>query len=506
MFNKMKIKKLILTLLLTGGVVFSCDDILDEALPTDPTENVFASTEDNFDKTAVGMYQKLQDFYRWRGGAGSWIHGAWLLPDDNLTVTPGGRHSPYENFTDLNTTSNSLSTLFELHYNLIGRTNTFIDLQQTYGDDVYVTEGLRDAHLGEALFLRGYMFLRLYNYWGTAPLSTERIKELDQVFLPNSSGTQLIDQAIADFSQAAQLLGDTPLNPGRIWNESAYGMLGKALMIRGVATGAAGDYTEALAAFNNITSRTLVADFEENFLETTEDNSESLFEVQVGKNLAINNVWLSNDDFDVVGDISATWVFFDVQDEAGWITDQTFVPTSSLLPLLDPQDPRTPLTVDLDNGTVRKYVTEVSGATSNAAHWNNPRVLRYADVLLLQAEAIVRSGGALSEAIGLVNQVRERARNMDTTGFPAELNTGEGDANTVLEWIFDERRVELAFEEDHRWQDMRRRHMGGEIDLTSAAYDWGSLQEVNFQEFNLLFPFPDGELLSNNQLQQNPGY
>ena len=95
---------------------------------------------------------------------------------------------------------------------------------------------------------------------------------------------------------------------------------------------------------------------------------------------------------------------------------------------------------------------------------------------------------------------------MGTTGFPQDLNTGEGDSNTVLEWIFNERRIELAFEEDHRWQDMRRRHMAGEIDLTSPSYDWGSLQTVNFQSHNLVFPFPDGELLSNSNLQQNTGY
>ena len=326
-------------MLLVGGVIFSCDDMLDEALPSDPVENQFVSSEENFDKTVVGIYQKLQDFYRWRGGAGSWVHGTWLLPDDNLTVTPGGRSSPYENFTDLNTTSNGLGTYFNMHYHLMGRANTFFDLQETYGDDVYSTTGLRDTHRGEALFLRGYIFLKLYNMWGTAPLSTERVTDLNEVFLPNSSGTQLIDQAIADLQEATQLLPDAPLQPGRIWNESAYGLLGKALMIRGTSSGSAGDYSEALAAFNNITSRILVANFEENFLETTENNSESLFEVQVGKNININNVWLSNDDFDVVGDLSATWVFFDVQDEPGWITDQTFLPTSSLLPLMDPQDP-----------------------------------------------------------------------------------------------------------------------------------------------------------------------
>ena len=502
----MKIKIGLLTLIMVTGVIFSCEDILDEALPSAPTENQFANNEENFDKIVVAIYQKLQDFYRWRGGAGNWVHGSWLLPDDNLTVTAGGRSSPYENFSDLNTSSNRLADFFNMHYHLIGRANTMIDLQEKFGDDAYVSEELKNAHLGEALFLRGYINLKLYNFWGTAPLNIERINDLADVFLPNSSGTELIDQAIMDLQTASQLLPDQPIREGRVWNESAYGMLGKALMIRGTSTGSGSDFNDALSAFNNVTSRTLVANFEENFLETTENNTESLFEVQVGKNLVLNNVWLSNDNFDVVGDISATYVYFNTQDDPGWITDQTFVPTSSVIPLMDPQDPRTFLSVDSSFASVKKYVTQFSGATTAAANWNNPRILRYADVLLLKAEAIVRSGGALSEAIGLVNQVRERARNMNTTGFPQDLNTGEGDANTVLDWIYNERRIELAFEEDHRWQDMRRRHMAGEISLTNPAYDWGSLQDVNFQEHNLLFPFPNSEILANNSLQQNTGY
>ena len=501
----MKTNKKITLAILIIGAVFGCTKILDESLPSEPTEEQFINSEANFDKVAVGIYQKLQFFYRWDGG-GSWVHGAWHLPGDNLTVATGARSAPYENFSDLNPTTSGLGNFFNWHYHLIGRANALLDLQERFGDEVYIDPGLREIHSGEALFLRGYMMLRLWNYWGTAPLNTDRVLDLSEVFLPNSSGTELIDQAIQDLSDAAGLLSDTPLDPGRVWNESAYGMLGKALMIRGTHTNNPADFTEAIAAFSNVTSRSLMADYEENFLPTTEDNDESLFEVQLGNNLSNNNIWLNNDNFDVIGDLSGTWVFYDVQGDPAWLTDQTFVPTDGFLSLLDAADPRAAVLVNPSFTRVNKYVSQPKLATTIASSWNNPRILRYADVLLLHAEALVRSGGPASEAIGLINQVRTGARNMGTAGIPADYSTTETNTNTILGWIFDERRIELAFEEDHCWQDLRRRHVAGEIDLTSPGYDWGGLQPVNFREHNILFPFPNSELLVNPNLQQNTGY
>ena len=90
---------------------------------------------------------------------------------------------------------------------------------------------------------------------------------------------------------------------------------------------------------------------------------------------------------------------------------------------------------------------------------NNPRILRYADVILLKAEAIVRSGGSLADAIALVNEIRARARaSGDGATVPADLAT-PGTGAEALDLIFRERRLELAFEEGHRWYDLRRRHL-----------------------------------------------
>jgi hypothetical protein len=134
--------------------------------------------------------------------------------------------------------------------------------------------------------------------------------------------------------------------------------------------------------------------------------------------------------------------------------------------------------------------------------------LRYADVLLLQAEAIVRSGGDLGAAIELVNQVRTRARQSSPDGMeaavPANLDAPTT-AEDALEIIFRERRLELAAEEGHRWYDLRRRHLAGEIDLT--RWDFSSVRsDFEFQDFNIHFPLPSSEVIQNPNLNQNTGY
>ena len=139
---------------------------------------------------------------------------------------------------------------------------------------------------------------------------------------------------------------------------------------------------------------------------------------------------------------------------------------------------------------------------------NNPRILRYADVLLLKAEAMVRSGGSLSEAVGLINQVRARARKSVTgtaSVVPADLSTSELNAATVLDWIFKERRIELACEEGHRWYDLRRRHIAGEIDLKTWNFSSKRI-DFAFKNDNVNFPLPEIEVIENPNLEQNPGY
>ena len=99
---------------------------------------------------------------------------------------------------------------------------------------------------------------------------------------------------------------------------------------------------------------------------------------------------------------------------------------------------------------------------------NNPRLFRYADVLLLKAEATLQSGGSTAEAIGFINEVRKRARDMVPGGTaPADYSTAETDKNLIMKWIMDERLIELAGE-GQRWFDVRRWDKQGIITLDNA--------------------------------------
>ena len=114
---------------------------------------------------------------------------------------------------------------------------------------------------------------------------------------------------------------------------------------------------------------------------------------------------------------------------------------------------------------------------------NNYRILRFADVLLLKAEAVLQSGGSTSDAIGYINQVRTRARLFRPAGVePANFSTAETDKTKIMQWIMDERFRELAGE-GQRWFDLRRWHMQGIISLDNAV----SLV-LTFPLFHFKFP------------------
>jgi hypothetical protein len=230
--------------------------------------------------------------------------------------------------------------------------------------------------------------------------------------------------------------------------------------------------------------------------------------------MATTSVW-SDDNSNPNGTIAGFWGFFD----NGYFlwNNPRYVPTQALMDLYEKEDPRYKYTIveETDDNEIQigKYVTDNAFITQRpegrSLSVNNPRLIRYADVLLMKAEAIVRSGGSLAEAITLINEIRERARMSTPDGMqatePANRPVSDANPDQVLEWVFEERRLELAAEEAHRWFDLRRRHLAGEIDLTS--WDFSSLRsDFEFRTRNLHLPIPAYELELNPNLTQNPGF
>ncbi|HTL08296.1 MAG TPA: RagB/SusD family nutrient uptake outer membrane protein, partial [Chitinophagaceae bacterium] len=425
-----------------AGLHLSCNKNELDLLPHGPTEANYFAQESDFQKAAFGVYSKLSDVYWYNGGSS--LAPMNLAEGDDITTNDGNQ--AFETFGQLQPSNGSVSYMYSIWYQLVARANVLLEKIASVKDGIYTTANVKNYNKGEALFLRGLAYYYLWNYYGTAPLRVERVTNANQFTPANSTGTQLLEQAIKDFTEAATLLPASwdATNRGRATANAANGMLGKALVFKASATKTTADYAAAITAFNKITGVSLLANFSDNFAFDTENNAESLFEFQATQPFGLDNVWLSNDFDNAVGSMSVFWGFYNNVSLNG---QSRFYATPKLVAAFEAGDPRLDSTLKTADKTIRKYVSRDKFTQTNVASANNPRILRYADVLLLKAEAILQSGGLAADAIALINQVRTRARNMVPAGTaPANYVTTETDKAKIMGWIMNERFIELAAE------------------------------------------------------------
>jgi hypothetical protein len=487
----------------TGLIIYGCNKKNLDRLPHSPTEQNYFAKEDDFNQAVLGVYAKMTDFFWYNAGQNNTPIPGFLLPGDDVTTNDNSEE--FEQFGSLQPSSGRNSYIYSRQYQLIARANVVLQKVREVGDDIYTTPNLKNYHKGEALFLRGYAYYNLWNFFGTAPLDTVRVTTPDQFTPPSTTGTQLLDQAIRDFAAAADLLPASwdAANIGRVTANSANGMLGKALVFRASATKTTPDYTAAITAFNKITGVSLTSNFNDNFNVAKENNQESLFEFQASQAFAGENVWLSNDFDNAIGNLSIFWGFYD--NNFALFGKSRFFATTKLVNAFNPADPRRDSSLNAADRTIRKYVSNDRLSQSGVGSVNNYRILRYADVLLLKAEAVLQSGGSTSEAIGYINQVRTRARAMGAGTEPANYSTVETNKTTIMNWIMNERFLELAFE-GQRWFDLRRWQLQGIISLDNAFFS-SNLSTMSFQlPKHLNFPIPNSETDVNPNVKQNTGY
>jgi hypothetical protein len=150
---------------------------------------------------------------------------------------------------------------------------------------------------------------------------------------------------------------------------------------------------------------------------------------------------------------------------------------------------------------IKKYLNPHSTANNTDDNWP---IYRYADVLLLLAEALNEQSGKSTEALIYLNQVRDRAFG---AGVSTITTTNQSELRDI---IAHERRVELAFE-NHRWHDLVR--TGKAIEVMNAygvalkqQYSYLDPSSYQVTETRLLYPIPVFEIETNPALTQNPGY
>ncbi len=508
-------------------VVVSCDASRLDTPPVGNTEASFFQTTLEFRENLVIVYAKLYDYYFFDPdfNFANCVSSLWLLPGDDLTETQGARTA--EELFDGSMNSNNFRITFYFNhlYQMIARANVLIEKVETVDYSGYDGKEEIPQMEGEALFLRGYAYFLLFNTYGSVPIVTKRILLQSESNTPKSDKMEVLGQAIADARQAIDLLPESwpPEYAGRATKNSARALLMKALTFRGDYGNSTADFTEALTIFNSINSE-LLPTYTDNFNAFDENNNESLFEVQGAMPTAGDNIFLANDG--PWRGVECMTIYRGCQTVNG-TTAANFAPTKFIITdkLLNGfgTDPRISVFLKADDGFNGKLFQKYTLAGLDSVvpfhdnSVNNERIFRFADMKLIAAEDMLKTGNA-SGAIGQINDVRKRARDWGLAAgisdgtVPEDLSTSETNTATIMQWIMDERFVELAGE-GHRWNDLRRWHAAGDIDLTgwdgSEQYFSTNLASpVKFSvSKNLLFPLPQEEIDRNSAItENNPGY
>jgi len=533
-------KLYIKTYLLTVGCLFlfsECDDKLDLGPVGELTSQTFYQTEKDFEAASLAPYSTILNLYYDQNGRG-WFQGM-LYPDDDVRNPQGNNDQEEFNWLPDN---GQFSYIWNEAYKGIMRSNVVLD--RLPEAENFADEANKPRFEAEAKFIRAYFYFILARNFGTPPLVTNVIENIDDSRIGNSQPGEIWNLIEEDLRFAKGNLPDEwdGANVGRATSFTARALLGKALLFRAQWEGNNAKYGEAIAEFNEIVNSgkfSLVENFGNNFDEANENNAESIFEIQMTR--GDFNPWLPTDfglaqNQNVGAAGSGRKIFTGTGCHNGECAPgansfgygRVHI-TSSLQSEFEPNDPRiyhtyyqagddyagTPYDPawSITGATPAKYIRPfvAEGFPPNIST-NNERVIRYADVLLMLAEAELLGNNNVARAAELINMVRDRARNNYEiiNGTPAPDETlpprpSTAGVEQMMDWLMHERRVELALEA-HRYDDLVRWHRAGLINIPTDIDFGNTLANQNWSEKHLLKPIPQGELDNNQNLKQNPDY
>lgn len=388
-----------------------------------------------------------------------------------------------------------INTYWERGYETINRANEVIEkVPGIKGMDANLQKRL----VGEAHFMRAYVYFHLVQLWGDVPLLLEPTRGTASVEVGRTPVAEVYKAIIADLKAAVQALParyTDNADVGRATSGAAKGFLAKAyLTMAGDPLRDRSHLAEARQLLTEIMQSgayRLEAKYENNFDAEDKNGPESLFEIQQARLGALGNNHM-------------IWHFPTapgLQPEFGRGFNNIMI-MPGLMSAFEPGDLRKNMiwTEHLSGNRVirfnfpfhKKYYD--FGAPGKNYLWSQANIprLRYSDVLLMFAEVENELNGPTAAAYEAVNQVRARA------GLPP-LRPGLGKAD-FLEAMLHERRVEL-YGEAQRWFDLKRHGR-----LLQAALSAGYGNAASITEKNLLLPIPESELLQNRKLTQNPGW
>lgn len=477
-----------------GFSLSSCEEsILNLTPPSTLTEANFYRNSADMESAVIGIYSRYQ----------ARLPKDWTLtemPTDNIHRTG---YFNIGGLDEMNTLSFSpqnplFANLWVSTYNAIFRANAvlkYIDQPSDY------TGTKKNQLAGEAKFMRALLYFDLVRSFGGVPLITSHLSVEESKNASRATEEEVYTFIINELKEATNLLPEqTQMATGRAHKYSAAALLGKVLVYRK-------QWQEAITYLNQLDNKgfALQEDYASLWDEATEDNDEVVFSIKYLPNT--NGQDLSTDFLPYFG-VAGVSTRGNENAFPSWSLIKKFKENDSRKAATITEYWKAPTSGDDVQPHWYPYVSKFANPHTAGASGLDIPVIRYADVLLLKAEALYFSGQQ-AEALALLNRVRERAFKGATESYAMEDIATE---TQFIDKLLLERQLEFALE-GHRWFDLVRTGRYT-TDLNTIEWSYNPVtkesQKVTFTVAPHMkyFPIPLSQidLVNSGVLQQNEGY
>jgi hypothetical protein len=470
-------------------------DILDKQPRDKLSSGEFWQSESDFEMALTAVYGSLQEGFLWDDFGGIISYGTPNL--DVLTDNAFGQHNYWSSQAIVQgnispSTGGYINEIYNISYQGIARANTLLQqLNQYEGTDMDAqAKATLDA---EAKFIRGYYYYLLYFFYGSVPIVTEPLN-LENQIQAKSPAEEVLNQSISDLDFAIANLPDQPYSTGHAVKTSAQALKARVLMYAAYGSNGIPDLV-MLAQARDLTSEVMNAGY------SLDPNFENVFRAgtqEASPEIIFSIKYLAPNDVNRMDIMYGDWLVIS--------------PLQNLVDAFEEGDPRLEKSifvnqVEINGNThspsnnvptgygVKKFLSPdlmpYGYATPSEQDWV---MLRYAEVLLMYAEAQNELSGPDGSVHDAINAVRNRVGMPDV---PEGLSQVE-----MREAIRHERRVELAFE-GLRYYDLKRWRIAEEV-LNNVT---DGILEYNFEERFYQWPLPQTEIdKSQGELVQNENY
>lgn len=486
----MKLKYNLIAIALLGFSFSSCSDFLEQNPQTDLSENDFYKTADDILSAVNGVYSSLQE---------GDIYGNWYvfgeIPSDNTRNQLSGSVTTQNEFDQfyIDTQNSMIANFWKAAYKVINRTNTVLGRI----DGIEINTELANRYKLECKFIRALMYFNLVRVYGDVPLVLKETSISESYDILREPKENVYNQIIADLKEAQDLpVSYSTAEDGRATQGAAKALLANVYMTLHKYAEAETILAEIInsgrySLLENTPGSLNIDGYKNVFSPVNHNSEEGIFEIQFlkggygeGSNYA-NNFAPENSGTNVV---------------AVGGTGGNNIPEMDIYNAYEEGDLRRDFSMSLgyyDNRKNNEWVEsryvckfmDVPYQNNDAS--NNYPVIRYADVILMYAEAL-NQNGKTAEACKYLNMTRRRGFGYQTTETsPVDLQTTDKAQFALM--VEQERRVELAFE-NHRWFDLIR---------TGRAVEVMRSKGFSLNETNLICPIPQKQIDVNPKLTQN---